>query len=248
MWRFPIARPAACARCSRSASPCRAQSGLSSACRTATTPSTSPKTCRAFAILVPDNVIGRFPHRGRRRKPVHRTASGDNDARAQKAYAGNDLGRDAGRVQHDRAAREDVGEAVLTDRHDQRRRGPDDRLGAQSGALALDGAFQADERGQPERDEQLDEVPDTLYVAAQERPRPVSSAYSSTSQQMAVHAVGKAAITAWTSPPASNGTANVRQCGNRDNSGTDKPGRARMRLPAAMTARIDGRAATCLYW
>jgi hypothetical protein len=88
---------------------------------------------------------------------VHRTAPGDDDPGAQKAYAGNDLGRETGRIQRDRALHQDVAEAVLADHHDQRRRRADNGLGPQSRHLALDGAFQAGQGCQPERRQQLDE-------------------------------------------------------------------------------------------
>ena len=62
-----------------------------------------------------------------------------------------------------------VGEAVLADEQDQRRCGADDGLRAQTRALALDLAFEADERRQSERDEQLDDLPRALSRAAEER-------------------------------------------------------------------------------
>jgi hypothetical protein len=68
------------------------------------------------------------------------------------------LGRDTRRVEHNRAGGQDVAEAVLADQHDQRRRRADDGLGPQSRALALDGSFQADERRQPERREEFDDM------------------------------------------------------------------------------------------
>ena len=89
---------------------------------------------------------GRFPDRRRGGQPVHRATSGDDDPRAQKPDARDDLGRDTRRVQHNRAAGQDVAEAVLTDQQDQCRRRADDGLRAQTRAFALDGAFQADER------------------------------------------------------------------------------------------------------
>jgi hypothetical protein len=61
-----------------------------------------------------------------------------------------------------------VCEAVLADQHDQRRRGTDDRLGPQVRALALDGSFRADERRQPERGEEVDDVSSALHIAAQQ--------------------------------------------------------------------------------
>jgi hypothetical protein len=47
--------------------------------------------------------------------------------------------------------------------------GADDGLGADSGAFALEFAFQPDERGQPEGDEQLGDLPDALPESAEER-------------------------------------------------------------------------------
>ena len=93
---------------------------------------------------------------------MYRPAPEDDDARPEKAYAGNDLSRNARWVDHNGALNENVAESVLTDQQDQGRRGPDDGLRAQPGALVLDFAFQADERGQPECDEQLDELTGAL--------------------------------------------------------------------------------------
>jgi hypothetical protein len=59
---------------------------------------------------------------------MHRTASSEDEARAQKADARDDLGRDTRGVQHDRAGDDHIGEAVLADQHDQRRRRADDGL------------------------------------------------------------------------------------------------------------------------
>jgi hypothetical protein len=69
---------------------------------------------------------------------------------------------DAGRVEFDRARLQDIAEAILTDQQDQRRRRADDGLGPQSRALALDCAFQADQRCQPERGQEFDDLPGAL--------------------------------------------------------------------------------------
>jgi hypothetical protein len=68
------------------------------------------------------------------------------------------LGGNPGRVQLNRLCGQNVAEPVFTDQHDQCRRGADNGLSPQSSDLALDGAFQADECGEPERGEKLDEV------------------------------------------------------------------------------------------
>ena len=110
-----------------------------------------------------------LPHRRRRREAVHRAAAEDDDARAEKADARDDLGRDARRVDDDEPVDEDVLEAVLADQQDQRRRRADDGLRAQACALALDLAFQADQCRQAERHEQFDDLPGALTRAAEER-------------------------------------------------------------------------------
>jgi hypothetical protein len=80
---------------------------------------------------------------------VQSTAPSDDDPGTQKADARDDLGRKTRRVEHNRACGQDIAEAVLAERHDQRRRRANDGLGSQSRALALDGSFEADKRRQP---------------------------------------------------------------------------------------------------
>ncbi len=112
---------------------------------------------------------GGLPHGGGRCQPVHRAAAEDDDARAEKADARDDLGGHTGRVDDDEPVLQNVGEAVLADQQDQGGGRADDRLGAHPGALALDLAFQTDQRRQAERDEQLDDLTGALSRAAEER-------------------------------------------------------------------------------
>jgi hypothetical protein len=100
---------------------------------------------------------------------VHRAAAEDDDAGPEKSDARDDLGRDPRRVHFDGAGHDDIEEPVLAHQQDQRRSGPDDGLGAQPRALALDLAFNADERGQAERDEQFHDLPGALTGTAEER-------------------------------------------------------------------------------
>jgi hypothetical protein len=100
---------------------------------------------------------------------VHRAPPGDDDPGTQKAYARNDLGRDAGRVEFDRARLQDIAEAILTDQQDQRRRRADNGLGPQSRALALDGPFEADQRCQPERRQEFDDLSGALARSIEQR-------------------------------------------------------------------------------
>ena len=86
------------------------------------------------------------------RKPMPETLSGDTRW-----------------VDDDESVLQDVSEAVLADKKDQRGRGADDRLRADACALALDLALEADQCGQPERDEQLDNLTDALSRSAEER-------------------------------------------------------------------------------
>ena len=111
----------------------------------------------------------RLPDGGRGGQPVHRAAAEDDDARAEKADARDDLGGDTGRVDDDEPVLQHVGKAVLADEQDQGGGRADDRLGAHPGALALDLALQADQRCQAERDEQLDDLTRALSGAAEER-------------------------------------------------------------------------------
>jgi hypothetical protein len=78
------------------------------------------------------------PHCGRGGQPVHGSAAEDDDARAEKADARDDLGRHTRRVDDDEAVLQHVGEAILADEQDQGGRSADDGLGAHPGALALD--------------------------------------------------------------------------------------------------------------
>ncbi len=110
-----------------------------------------------------------LPHGGRRGQPVHRSAAEDDDARAEKADARDDLGRHTRRVDDDEAVLHHVGEAVLAHQQDQRCGGANDGLGPHPRALALNLALQPDQRGQPESGEQLDDLPGTLTGAAEER-------------------------------------------------------------------------------
>src|SRR6185295_16456629 len=96
-------------------------------------------------------------------------AAEDDDARTEKADARDDLGRDTGWIDNDETVLQHVGEAVLADEQDQRRCGADDGLRAQARALSLDLAFEADQRRESERDEQLDDLPRPLSGAAEER-------------------------------------------------------------------------------
>jgi hypothetical protein len=112
---------------------------------------------------------GRFPDRRRSDEPVHGAAPGDDDACAQKTYAGDDLSCDTGRIEHDIAGCQDFAEAVLADHHDQRRRRAHDGLSSQSRDLALNRAFQADECCQREGGGKLDEMPATLDRATKQR-------------------------------------------------------------------------------
>ena len=68
-----------------------------------------------------------------------------------------------------RSGLQNVAEPVLADEKYQRRRGADDGLGANAGALALQFALEADERRQAERDEQLDDLTGALPRTAEER-------------------------------------------------------------------------------
>jgi hypothetical protein len=79
-------------------------------------------------------------------QPMHRATAEDDAARTENAYAGDDLGCDARRVQDDGPRRQDVAEPVLADQQDRRRRDADDRLRSQPGGLALYFAFEADQR------------------------------------------------------------------------------------------------------
>ena len=101
-------------------------------------------------------------------QPVDRTAPKDDDACTEKADARNDLSRDTRRVNDDESVLQDVSEAVLADKKDQRGRGADDRLRADACALALDLALEADQCGQPERDKQLDDLTGALSRSAEE--------------------------------------------------------------------------------
>jgi hypothetical protein len=62
-----------------------------------------------------------------------------------------------------------VVEAVLAHQQDQGRRRTHGRLRAQTRTLALDFAFEADERGEPECDQQADDLPGSLTRAPEER-------------------------------------------------------------------------------
>lgn len=64
--------------------------------------------------------------------------------------------------------RASVAEAVLADEQDQGNRGADDGLCAQSGTLAPSLALEPHLRGQPERDEQLDELARSLARACEQ--------------------------------------------------------------------------------
>ena len=86
----------------------------------------------------------------------------------RKPMPGDDLGRDPGGVDLDRARAQHVEEAVLADDQDQGGCRADDRLGAQAGALAVDLAFQADQRGQAEGDQQFDDLPAALSGTAEQ--------------------------------------------------------------------------------
>jgi len=108
-------------------------------------------------------------HRSGRGQAVHRPAPRDDDAGAEKPYARDDLGGNAGRVKDHAAGMQHVGESVLADQQDQRRRGADDGLRAQARALALDLALQPDQRGQAERHQQLDDLTGPLPGASEQR-------------------------------------------------------------------------------
>lgn len=109
-----------------------------------------------------------LPDRGGGGQAVHGAAPGDDQSRAQKADARDDLCRHPGWVHLDGARNQHVVKAVLADQQDQCRRGADDGLGTQSRALALDLAFQADQRGQSERHQQLDDLSAALTRAVEE--------------------------------------------------------------------------------
>src|SRR5689334_12857416 len=100
---------------------------------------------------------------------MYRSAPENDDARPEKADAGNDLGRHTRGVDLDCARNEDIAESVLAHQQDERRGRADDGLRADAGRFALQFAFQPDEGGQAEGDEQLDDLPDPLSGPAEER-------------------------------------------------------------------------------
>ena len=93
---------------------------------------------------------------------------GDDQARTQESDTGDDLGRHPRRVDLHGPGVEDVEEPVVADDEDQGGGRTDDRLGPQSGALAVDLAFQPDQRGQPEGDQQLDDLAAALSGSAEQ--------------------------------------------------------------------------------
>ena len=111
---------------------------------------------------------GALPDGRRGGQPVHRAAAGDQ-AGPEKPNARDDLGRDAGRVEHDGAGVDYVTKSVFADDQDDRCGCPHDRLRAEAGALALSLTLQADQRGEAKRGQQLDEVTRALAIAVEER-------------------------------------------------------------------------------
>jgi hypothetical protein len=83
--------------------------------------------------------------------------------------ARDDLGGDAGWVEHYCSSGDDIAEAVLADNDDQRRGSTDDGLGAQPSTLALNLALEADQGRQAECDQQLDDLADALTETVEER-------------------------------------------------------------------------------
>src|SRR5271170_3526753 len=112
----------------------------------------------------------------RRRQTANEVLAHEDDAAPYEADAGDDLRRDARRIEDNPARIEDVGEAVFRYEHDQRRREPDKRIGAQAGALLTDFALQADRSGQYEGECKLGELepalPDRLSQKHSAIPRP----------------------------------------------------------------------------
>ena len=79
------------------------------------------------------------------------------------------MGRYPRRVDDDQIGPQDICEPVLADEKDQGGRRADDRLRANTGALALDLALQTDQRGESEGGEKLDDLTRALSRAAEER-------------------------------------------------------------------------------
>ena len=101
---------------------------------------------------------GGHPDRRGGGETVHRVAADDDQPGAEKANAGNDLGRHPRRVEDDVLVDQDIGEAVLADQHDQRGGDTDDGVRTEAGGLLLELAFEADEGRQEEGEAQFGEL------------------------------------------------------------------------------------------
>lgn len=97
------------------------------------------------------------------------TPPSDDQAGPEEPDAGHDLRSDTRRVEHDCADRQDVTEAVLADEDDQCGRRPDDGLGAQARAFALNLTLEPDQGGEQEGDDQFDELAAALPSSMKER-------------------------------------------------------------------------------
>lgn len=110
----------------------------------------------------------RLPDRGRRGQSANRTASGDDQAGTEEPDPGHDLRRDPRWIQNDHARCQHIGEAVLADEQNQRRRGADYRLRPQAGALAAQLPFQPDGRGQDKRQQQFTHLSPALAMTSRQ--------------------------------------------------------------------------------
>jgi hypothetical protein len=79
----------------------------------------------------------------------------EDHAAADEADAGDDLGRDARRVDDHTAIGQHVHEAVFRDEHEQGRRDADQSIGSQTGGLLAYLPFKADQGGQYEGESQF---------------------------------------------------------------------------------------------
>ena len=146
---------------------------------------------------------GGQPDRRRGGEPAHQVPLDEDQAAADETDAGDDLRGHPGRVEHHVVAQH-VGEPVLGHEHDQRRAEPDQRVRPQAGALLLVLTFKADQRGEHQRDGQLDDLlPPLAGGFGEQHPRPFPSDMSAYASYLPAGSFGPGGRP----PPASDDSA-----------------------------------------